>query len=224
MQNTRLSTNYWIRNGLWMFKKRPGPMILGGMILACFYIGFSLLAHLPFGKYILIGVELSLFPPLIVGWWYLCLRLVRGDCANVSEIFNGFRCFWKAWSTFMLLVLITLVGLFLLVIPGIVWLLTYQFALFAVMEKGIATHKALNYSRKITKNHRSKLFVLLLLGFIVTLLTWPFGAGLEKMGSDTSVLRLVATLILYLVGFCLVTPCLTVALATAYDKLAEAYK
>ena len=60
----------------------------------------------------------------------------------------------------VLYALIVLLGLVLLVVPGLVWAVTYGFYGYAVVDKGLSAAEALSYSRAITKGKRWRIFAL----------------------------------------------------------------
>jgi uncharacterized membrane protein len=61
------------------------------------------------------------------------------------------------------------VGLLLLIVPGVIWGITYSFALFGVVDKQMSVKDALAFSKKITEGKKWALFVfgLVLLGINV---------------------------------------------------------
>jgi uncharacterized membrane protein len=61
---------------------------------------------------------------------------------------------------------IIVVGLILLIVPGIIWALRYMFAQYIVMDKKLSISEALAESSRITKGHKGQLalFMLALIG------------------------------------------------------------
>lgn len=224
MRDVDLTIKRWLAHGWCTLKNNPRLMILGAMIFSLPYLICALLAHLPSGRYLILVFQLATWPPLTAGWWFLCLRLVRGHSAKLSDIFAGFRNFLKVWVTFTLVTLIAFVGLVLFVIPGIIWILKYELSLFIVMDAGLAPHKAVAFSGRITDGYKIKLFGLLLMGFLVMLLTWPFAFGLQNIGGNRGIFYMMVGIVPYLVGFWVVAPWLTAAWATAYDTLSKRYE
>jgi hypothetical protein len=93
------------------------------------------------------------------------------------------------------------------------------------MDKGLASHKAIEFSGRITDGYKNKLFLLLLIGFVLLLpMTWPFAIGLQNIGGNKGNFYMMVGIIPYLVGFLVVTPWLTAAWATAYDTLSKTYE
>jgi len=198
-------------------------MVLGAIIFSSSYFFSGLLALLPYGRYFVSAFRLVISPPLTAGWWLLSLRLVRGHPAKLLDILVGFRRFLRVWITFMITTLIALVGLALLLIPGIIWFLKYGLSLFVIMDIELNPYQAIKRSAEITKGHKVKLFGLLLIGLVLFVLTWPFAFGLQNIGSSKGNLYVIVGIVPYLVGFLLVAPWLTAAWATAYDTLSKRY-
>jgi uncharacterized membrane protein len=65
--------------------------------------------------------------------------------------------FWKYLGTSLLALLIVVVGLVLLIIPGIIAALMLCFSTYLVVDRGMLPVAALKESRRLTKGHRWKL-------------------------------------------------------------------
>jgi uncharacterized membrane protein len=67
--------------------------------------------------------------------------------------------------------LIILGGLLLLVVPGVIWAIKYQFAMTLVVDKKMGFNEALKTSGRITKGHKGWLFGLTILIGLMQLAT-----------------------------------------------------
>ncbi|MFH1607773.1 MAG: hypothetical protein ABIA78_01435 [archaeon] len=78
-------------------------------------------------------------PPMIFGIYILCMNVMNGKKAKVSDVFKGFNYFFRSWGLFLLYVLGIIGGLVLLIVPGILLMIVWQYAfVIAVMEnKGV---------------------------------------------------------------------------------------
>ena len=75
--------------------------------------------------------------------------------------------FWRFLVTSVVYGLIVFVGFILLIVPGIIWGITYMFAPYVVMDRGSSMREALGESARITKGHKWELFWFgILLGLI----------------------------------------------------------
>ncbi|HEY8926552.1 MAG TPA: hypothetical protein VIU64_19350 [Polyangia bacterium] len=96
----------------------------------------------------------------------VALRVVDGRPAGDSDLKKLLAGYWPFLLTHVLFALIVAGGLLLLVIPGIVWAVTYGFAPMLCAAEGYRPAEALRESRRLTTGHRRSLlaFGLLCLG------------------------------------------------------------
>ncbi|MBI5644603.1 DUF975 family protein [Candidatus Kaiserbacteria bacterium] len=95
--------------------------------------------------------------------------------AEVSQLWHPQR-FWTYLATTILLGLIIFGGMILLIVPGIIFALMFQFATYVVIDRGLGSIDALKESLRITRGKKWTLFLLALaivginiLGFIALL-------------------------------------------------------
>ncbi len=97
--------------------------------------------------------------PLLALVWTLCgylvqmatqmglvrisLRLVDGQQPRYGELFGDLPTFWRYVGANILFLLIILGGLLLLVIPGIIWSIKYQFAPFLIVDRNLGPERGL---------------------------------------------------------------------------------
>ncbi len=105
--------------------------------------------------------------------------------------------FWKYFGTTILYGLAVFVGLILLVIPGIIAVIVYQFAPYLVIDRGLHPIEALRESARITRGSRWELLFLLLGVFVLN----------------------IAGALLLLVGLVVSVPVTALAIAHAYRTL-----
>jgi len=217
-----LTLGSWLSKGWSTYKRSMNQLIGASIILSAFSLVVGLPALVPGGILITVVGQLVIAPALIVGWCFLCLRLVRGVDTKTSVVFAGFSNFGAAWVTFFLFFLIVLGGFLLLVIPGIIWVLKYGLCLFAVMDKKLTASKAIQLSGRITKGHKGKLFGIYLISSLLSILMLPFSFGLQStfLGQDIGSTLIVAGFVPYLVGVFVITPWIGASFAAAYDSLA----
>jgi uncharacterized membrane protein len=83
-----------------------------------------------------------------------------GQAIGVLESYTlSLGLFWRYIWTGILYFLIVLGGLFLFIIPGIIWAIRYVFAPYLVIVEGIGGRKALSRSKGITKGRLGGVFV-----------------------------------------------------------------
>lgn len=214
----RLAVRSWFSMGWSTYKGNPRPLIGGSLILGA--AGLLTLFGLG-GLFLYFYVIL---PPLLVGIYSLCLKLVRRQEVGFSEVFTGFRHFGKAWITCFLFALFVGAGGFLLVIPGIIWALKYSFGWFAVLDKSLSPREALRFSGKITQGYKRKLLGAVLVVIVLSLLGMPFALGLQQLGTDRGQMLMALGIIPYLVGVFVTGPWIGASYASAYDALVAVYE
>lgn len=136
--------------------------------------------------------------PLYAGYYNSMLRMIRGEQVEFARLFSGFSKFGNAVGVYLLSLLIIIVGLVLLVVPGVVLALGFFAALFLIMEEDLSVTDTLKRSWGMTAGYKLKLFVL----FIVL--------GLFN------ILGLLALFI----GLLVTAPITMLILAAVYDELA----
>jgi uncharacterized membrane protein len=97
----------------------------------------------------------------------ICLRFCDGEKREFSDLFSCYPLFFKYLIGSILYGLIVVVGLILLIIPGIVWAIKFQFFDYLIIDKGLGPIDALEKSSEITRGVKWDLFIFgILLGII----------------------------------------------------------
>ncbi len=178
-----------------------------GITVAVFII-YSLLAGSPrlwgSGTWFFDLGEIVMFMiagPMTAGVYMFALRLVRGREPDLGEIFHGFKEFGRAFSVFVLYTVAVIVGLVLLVVPGIYVAVALMPAMFLVLDDDLGVIETLQKAWAMTEGRRGRVFLVLL-----SLL------GLNLLGLAAFIVGVVFTGALSLL-IC----------AALYDELARAY-
>jgi uncharacterized membrane protein len=110
---------------------------------------------------------------LYIGWLKLLFKVHDHVHAEFKEILQHTSLFWKVVGVSILFGIMVILGLFLLIIPGIYFYLKYQFAMFAVVDRPkIRIKEAFQESARMTEGVKWKL-----LGFgIINILVIIVGA------------------------------------------------
>jgi hypothetical protein len=120
----------------------------------------------------------------------ISLRLVDGQHPRYGDLFGDLPTFGRYLAGNLLFLLITLGGLLLLVIPGIIWSIKYQFAPFLIVDRNLGIKEAFKESAGTTSGVKKEVFLFFLLVLGINLL------GLLAMGIGLFI-TLPATMIAY---------------------------
>jgi len=94
-----------------------------------------------------------------IGSTRIALRIYNQQETSIKELFLEDGKFWSYIVATILYLLIVLAGLILLIVPGIVWALKYQFYPWLIVEKNMKGKEAFKTSGVITKGNKGKLFL-----------------------------------------------------------------
>jgi uncharacterized membrane protein len=160
--------------------------------LVCAIVG--LVGVIPFVGWITIVL---LAPPLAVGFIRFNAKCVRGQPATLGDFFSGFDLFGTSILTYILMVLLVLVGTLLCILPGIYLAISYIFAWNLMAERRGTAWECLEMSRQAVTAHWGWALLLLV---VASLLAY-------------------AGLIACIIGVLVTMPFYGLMLATAYDRL-----
>jgi uncharacterized membrane protein len=160
--------------------------------LVCVIVG--LVGVIPFVGWITIVL---LAPPLMVGFIRFNAKCVRGQPATLGDCFSGFDLFGTSILTYILMVLLVLVGTLLCILPGIYLAISYIFAWNLMAERRGTAWECLEMSRQAVTAHWGWALLLLV---VASLLAY-------------------AGLIACIIGVLVTMPFYGLMLATAYDRL-----
>jgi hypothetical protein len=166
--------------------------------------------------------EILVGAPLAVGMNLFYINLARNDRADYGDIFRGFTVFPQAVAVSLLYGLIVTTGLVLLVIPGVIWGLSYLFAQYSVLDRKTGIKGSFVYSSGITYGFKDKLLPIASLWLMLEVLA----PGIIKADGTLLHMRLVLDLKPWvLTAFILKTliflPWLSMAAAKAYVALTK---
>jgi len=100
----------------------------------------------------------------------ICLRFCDGEKGEFSDIFSCYPLFFKYLVGSILYGLIVVVGLILLIIPGIIWAIKFQFFDYLIVDQGFGPIDALEKSSEITRGVKLDLLSFGILIGIINLL------------------------------------------------------
>ena len=106
--------------------------------------------------------------PLSLGLTIYSLNLFRNGSANYNNIFDGFNSLGKALGVYFLMIILIILGMILLIIPGIILAFGFSMAYFVMIDKPeLGIVDTLKESWKIMKGNKTKL-----LGLSLRFIPW----------------------------------------------------
>lgn len=186
------------------FKKRP-LFIIGAFVLAVVVSGVTgaILDPGEGAPLTMTTILMSLASAVItlfveIGLLTFALRVHDAvEKATLKDMWNPTPFIWYAIGQF-LVGFIVLVGLLLLVVPGVIAILGLMFTSYLIVDRGMGPIEAIKESWRMTKGHKGKLFL-----FTLTLL------GLNILG-----------FLALIVGLIVTVPISMLAVTHVYRKLA----
>ena len=121
----------------------------------------------------LLGLLVSLLlTGVFYGGLYLYyLKKIRGQSAELGDVFSGFSlAFLPLMLATLVSSLLTMVGLLLLILPGIYLAVSYAFTYLLVIDKRLEFWAAMEVSRRVITAQWFRMFALILLGALIACL------------------------------------------------------
>ena len=122
------------------------------------FVGFTLIYCLVAGVANAIPVlgtliQLAIGAPLLAGFFIVARKLAHDEPVEFSDFFKGFEHITQLVLGNLVVTIFVIVGLILLVLPGIYLAIAYSFVMMVIVFEKIEFMKAMEVSRKvITKN------------------------------------------------------------------------
>jgi uncharacterized membrane protein len=149
------------------FKKRPAFFIVFSLIIIGVNIIPGILSpilsnkelHLEALSFIvpLLGAILSMIVSL--GIINFTLKIFDNKPTSYSSIFEKWQLVFLYFFASILYCLIIFAGFFLLIVPGIIWSIKFQFFPYFMVDRGTGIIESLKLSSKITNNNKWWLFL-----------------------------------------------------------------
>lgn len=189
MDNSKVDIVGWFFEAWQIFK--TGWQVY--MLTALVFMAVNILAQVvPFGVLVVFG-------PMVCGIFLVISDHCEGRGYKLGRLFGGFAYFVPAFSSSILIFMFTMMGLVLLVIPGLIFGSWYIFAYLFIIDRGMDFWPAMEASRKLAFND--------IVGFALFFLV----IGIVNF----------LGLLFFFVGTLVTVPITFIATYVAYRKLAE---
>ena len=126
--------------------ENPGPLIGGSLLVLLFVL------HLPFVPVIGWLATIVLQGPLFAGLFYVFVRRIRGENVSVADVFSGLSDnFLQLFLAGFISSLLTTLGFFLCILPGIFLAVCYLFVLPLAIDKKLDFWSSMEVSRRVVQ-------------------------------------------------------------------------
>lgn len=138
---------------LGMINSLDGENTPGGVLLRMFSFAYLLL----------------LFIPIDFGAAFVFLKAVRKEKFDVKDMFSVFENYLNVVLANLLVGAIVGLGIFLLIVPGVIFACRLAFVRYLVMDKKMEPVEAVKESWRMTRDHAGQIFLMGLLAFPIAM-------------------------------------------------------
>lgn len=159
----------------WEVTKKNFVLLLGFLIVAGVVSSISFTLAAPFEK----KIPLLFFILSVIGWvvqtivamglFKIAIKFANGQKGDFSDLFACASSFIPYVLGSLLYSLIVLGGLILLIVPGIIWAIRYQFFPYFIIDKKCKVFEALQKSSDATQGAKWRLFIVGVMTFFIGL-------------------------------------------------------
>lgn len=195
-----------------------------GTAIAAYLIYFGISTALSFLPFVGDLIDWIISGPLEVGVAIVILKIARSERAAASQVFSGFDTFATALVAYILMGIITLIGIVLFVVPGVIASLAFAMTYFVIAdEPRIGPWAAIKESVAMMRGGKMKLLLLQLrfLGWNA-LCILPALAGYIIFAARGEIYGLI--LLPSLLGLLWVMPYMAMATAKFYEDAKPCYR
>ncbi|MFC1919131.1 hypothetical protein ACFLWW_04100 [Chloroflexota bacterium] len=111
----------------------------------------------------LFAYNILIASPVEYGISFANLKAVRNDKLEIKDIFGAFQNYWNAVLANLLVGVIVVVGIFLLIVPGIIFACKLAFTPYLVVDRKMDVIEAVKESWRMTNGHAWTVFLIGLL-------------------------------------------------------------
>jgi len=107
--------------------------------------------------------------PIEYGVSFAFLKAARGDRLQIKDMFEVFQNYWHAVLANLLVGVIIVLGIFVLIVPGIILACRLAFVSYLVVDRKMETIPAVKESWRLTRGHANKVFLMALLAIPIVI-------------------------------------------------------
>lgn len=122
-----------------------------------------------FVTFLVIAYSILLLSVVDYGRSYAYLKAARGEKLEIKDMFAGFQNYWNAVLANLLVGFIVVIGLILIIVPGIIFACKLAFTPYLVVDKKMDVIEAVKTSWRMTNGHFWKVFLIGLLAIPIAI-------------------------------------------------------
>ncbi len=107
--------------------------------------------------------------PLMAGYMFIFVKKLRNESISPFDIFKGFSRFLPLVIAFYLTKIIIAIGLFFLIIPGLIFIARYFFVELLILDKNIGVTEAMKLNKQIVAKRGLWNYVILNIVLVIIL-------------------------------------------------------
>lgn len=101
--------------------------------------------------------------PVDYGVSFAFLKAARREKLEINDMFEAFKNYWNAVLANLLVGVIVVIGLFLFIVPGIIFYCKLIFTRYLVVERKMGVIEAVQESWRMTRGHAGTVFLIALI-------------------------------------------------------------
>ena len=114
-----------------------------------------------------------------LGYITLALKVVRGQTPQISDLFSNFSRLGTGFLAFLILMVPSIIGFALLIIPGVILVLACFFTFWFIVDRNLPAVESIKASFAATRGAKWDIFVFVLLMLLICIIAMiPCGLGL----------------------------------------------
>lgn len=155
-------------------------MMIASMALITVPVNSSADPTIPFILQLLFQIAINLVAlPMMMGIIMMGIKRSVNAPISANSVFAYFPKMFSLLLTMILVYIMVIIGLLLLILPGIYLMVAYYMALPLVVEKGLSPWQAMEVSRKTVSHHWFRMVGFLIISSIILIISMiPLGIGL----------------------------------------------
>jgi len=121
-----------------------------------------------------------LYVPLLVGLQMLFVKAKRGEAIALNDIFAPVQRFFALFFGTIWMAILIVIGLILLVVPGLCWATWWMYALLFIFDKKLGIGAGMRASKDLVRKNNlwMHLLFLILTSVVANLGSYVFGVGI----------------------------------------------